>query len=190
MTHLPGPQKAQMAQRSAPPQVQMGVELDPAIDAVAKQLTRVEDDPHLASRIAMSLPERSAASFGWWALRLAMIAVMIAAGIVWGNRAGSDPRGAEPLAASNVALAPAPLMAAVAELEPNRTQPVEPLEPLEPLEPAAPDHEFGLTPVAPPLELGIAALTPRDLPAERPLTIAPLALSELPLSADFPSQRD
>ena len=68
--------------------------LDEAIDHVAARLTHIEDNPALTSRIVSSLPER-AGWFGWlfhsWAPRLAMIAIVVASGIVWSSRRPEVP---------------------------------------------------------------------------------------------------
>ena len=166
--------------------------LDDVIDAVAKQLTRVDDDPHLASRIAASLPDRSRSMFGWWAPRLAMIAVAVAAATVWGTRGPRDStQGMQPLAFSQPLASPVIFAAAVSKRLERRTVPVEPLEPLEPLEPmerlaplepAAPDFEFSLPPIEAVASLELEAIAPASLAEDAPLTLQPLAIVDLPMA--------
>ena len=165
-------------------------QLDEAIDAVAKQLTHVEDDPRLPARIAASLPERSSWSLGWWAPRLAMIAVVVAAGVVWGNRGEEvTPGVVSPLASSQPITTPLVLAAAVREAEPNRTRPLERLEPLEPLEPTI-DFERSLPPLAAMSSLELGALSPAALEASDNLILEPLAVDDLPLTPDPVSQQE
>jgi hypothetical protein len=172
---------------------QKSFDLDTAIDLVAKQLSHVEDDPQFASRIVTALPER-VTWFGWlmhsWAPRLAMVAIVIGAAIVWGNRSSEHVSTVEALASSQPMQTPVALTAGVRTFEPQRTKPLDPLEPLEPLEPATADFERSLAAVPALEEIGIAALAPRDLPAESSITIAPLAIPELALTNDFPPERD
>ena len=166
-------------------------DLDTAMDAVAKQLTHVEHDPHLSARIATSLPERSSWSLGWWAPRLALITIVVAAGIVWGNR-GEVVTPASPLASSQPFTTPTVLVASVREAEPNRTMPLERLERLEPLEPREParsDFERSLSALDAVNALALAPLAPVSLPEDAPLTLAPLAIADLPLAPESISPR-
>jgi hypothetical protein len=163
-------------------------DLDTAIDAVAKQLTDVEHDPHLPARIAASLPDRPS-WFGWWAPRLAMIAILAAAGIVWGNRGQEVTPGVSPLASSQPITRPLVLMAAVREAEPNRTPPLEPVEPLEQMEPAL-DFDRALPPIEALASIELDSLAPESLPEDAPLTVAPLAVTDLPLTPDSVSQQE
>jgi hypothetical protein len=172
----PGPQKAQMTQTP--------FDFDTAIDAVAKQLTRVEPDPHLSARIAASLPDRSPWALGWWAPRLAALAIVVAAGIVWGNGTEqvSTPT-ASPLVSTQSANSPIALMASVREAEPNRTRPLEPVEPLEPLHLVS-DFDRALPAIEALASLELDALSPASLPEDAPLTVAPLAMTDLALTPD------
>ena len=159
--------------------------LDDAIDAVAKQLTRVDDDPHLASRIAASLPDRSRSMFGWWAPRLAMIAVAVAAATVWGTRGPRDSTSVmQPLAYSQPLASPVTFVAAVNERLDRRAISVERLEPLELPEPAAPgaDFEFSLPPIEAVASLELEAIAPASLAEDAPLTLQPLAIVDLPMA--------
>ena len=161
--------------------------LDDVIDVVAKQLTRVEDDPHLAARIAASLPDRSRSVFGWWAPRLAMIAVAVAAAIAWGPRGPRDgAQVVQPLAFSQPLASPVTFVATVSEfLEP--LEPLEALDRLEPLDRVEPagagpraDFEFSLPPIEAVASLELEAIAPASLAEDAPLTLQPLAIVDLP----------
>jgi hypothetical protein len=165
--------------------------LDDVIDRVAKQLTRVEDDPHLASRIAASLPDRSRSVFGWWAPRLAMIAVVVAAAIVWGTRAPRESAHVvQPLASSQPLATPVTFVAAVIDLLEPGPMPLERVEPMEPMEPmglvrAAHDFEFSLPSIEAVASLELEVIAPEGLPEDAPLTLAPLAIGELPMAENI-----
>ena len=163
--------------------------LDEAIDHVVTRMVRVEENDALATDIINALPER-VTWIGWlfysWAPRLAMIAIVVAAGIVWGNRKPATTPQLDPLASTMAATEPVAFVAAVREAERNRTMPLEHLEPLEPLEPA-PDFDRSLAAVAAPGVLAIESLSPESLPADDALAIAPLAIADLALTAEsFP----
>ena len=177
------PEKTQMAQTDG---------LDQAIDQVAARLTHVDDSPEFAMRIVASLPERIT-WFGWlshsWVPRLAMLAAVVIGGVLWMRR--------EPVVKdAPVLVASAPAVAAriepVVPVEPVRIKPDEPVEPVAPevlVQLAKADHEYSLPPVAAPKEIGVEALAPADLPSES-LGIAPLAIADLPLSAEFPQRHE
>jgi hypothetical protein len=161
-------------------------QLDSAIDAVAKRLTQVEDDPQLASRIVGSLPERVTWR-GWlahsWAPRLAMIALAVGAASVWSSRGRPQTAVLEPLASTQLLVSPIALMSAARELEPEPigTRPLEPVEPLEPLEPSQ-DFDRSLPAIAEIRALELGSLAPADLPEDGFLDVKPLAIESLPLA--------
>jgi len=151
----------------------MNVRLDDAIDLVAKQMTSLPGDDALAARIVGSLPERSTWSLQWFMPRLAVLAMLVVAGMMWSAR--NTTVVLTPLASSAK-----PLMTGLhvsIEAAPNRTMPLEPLERLEPLEPVVPrlDHEFSLPALA-----AIASLE------DERLIVEPLAIADLPATNDFP----
>jgi hypothetical protein len=163
--------------------------LDDAIDDVVTRLVHVKENDALATQIINALPER-VSWFGWlfhsWAPRLAMIAIVAVAGIVWGNRTPATTPQLDPLASTLTVPQPVVLVASVREAEPNRTMPLEHLEPLERMEPSA-DFDRSLAAVAAPGVLTIESLSPASLPAEDALAIAPLAIADLALTAEsFP----
>ncbi|MBY0495731.1 MAG: hypothetical protein K2Y23_16095 [Cyanobacteria bacterium] len=150
-------------------------------------MTHVEENDALASQIINALPERSA-GFSWWsrawAPSLAMIAVVITAAIVWGTRETQQRAAtASPLAAQPIAKV-TPLMASVREAEPNRTMPLERLEPLEPLELPTMDFDRSLPAVGAPEALVMPSLAPEALEASEGLVLKPLAIADLPLTAE------
>ena len=169
--------------------------LDSAIDAVAARMTRVEENNAFATHIINALPERSIWS-GWlfhsWAPRLAMLAVVIAAGILWSNRGSHESSSApSPIAGQPVA-AFTPLVASVREAAPDRTMPLERLEPMEAMESmelSAVDHERSLPALGAVAALAIDSLAPVSLPEDAPLTLKPLEIADLPLTADGVSPR-
>jgi hypothetical protein len=164
--------------------------LDDAIDRVAARMTRVEDNEAFAARILAALPDRSPWTLHWLMPRLAMIAIILTAGVVWGyRRPQSIAPVASPIASVPTVSRPTALVAAVRELGTNRTKPVEPLERLEPLERASVDHERSLPSIAAVAALDIDSLAPGSLPEDAPLTLAPLAIADLPLTAESISPR-
>src|SRR5215213_3637831 len=98
--------------------------LDRAIDRVAAEMTRVDDNDVLAAQIIRALPDR-AMWRGWlfqsWVPRLATIAIVVASGIVWANRQPVTVTEIAPLGSREVATPPAAFFAVVREAEPNRT---------------------------------------------------------------------
>ena len=182
-------------------------QLDDAIDHLVARMVRVEEDDTLASRIVSALPERNT-WFGWlshsWAPRLAMIAMVVAAGLVWGNRGQLENTPIEPpLASAQPTTALAPLVASVREAEPNRTMRSESafarhnsselrrdkrLEPVEPMELVS-DFERSLDAIAAPDALVLQSLAPPSLPEDAPLTLEPLVIADLPLTAETFSPR-
>jgi hypothetical protein len=164
--------------------------LDDAIDQVVTRMVRVEENDALASQIINALPER-ASWFGWllhsWAPRLAMIAIVVAAGIVWGNRKPAPTPQLNPLAGTQTVPQPVVFVASVREAQPNRTMPVELVEPLEPMELSRIDFDRSLAAIAAPEVLAVESLSPESLPVENALAIAPLAIADLALTAEsFP----
>jgi hypothetical protein len=64
---------------------------------------------------------------------------------------------------------------------------LEPLEPLERLEPLEGDHERSLPAIHAMTALAVSDVTPAELPATPGLELAPIAITELPLTAEsFP----
>ena len=174
--------------------------LDDAIDQVAARLTQVDDDPALAARIVAALPQRR--PLFWilqgWAPGLAAVVLAVTAFLVVRSvptdTSGNPKKGLPPQVTSG-RLAPQDSTRGLPQPETTRGLPQETAVG------AAPslglpddhrlndrDHEFSLNALAAPEALSIGALTPDELPAEDALAIAPLAIPDLPLTADF-SQR-
>ncbi len=164
--------------------------LDESIDAVAARLTKVAEDDALAFRIVSSLPERRA-GLTWmlsgWAPRLAMVAAIVAAGIVWGSRDQATTPHVDPLASTRIAPEPIGLLAAVREAEPIRTmrgEALEPLQPLESLEPSRVDFDRSLPSIETAASLEFDSLAPDVLPQSEGLVLESLVIADLPLTAE------
>ena len=171
------------------------VDLDDAIDRVAKRLTHVEDDAVFASRVIASLPERTT-WFGWlthaWAPRLAMIAMIVVAAVLWNNRRRTEsPAGSQLLASVPTVSEPSTFVASASRepLAPLRTRLLGPLEPVEPLEPRS-DFDRSLPAVVSPVAIDVASLKTGALPAEDSLSLPSLVVADLPLTAETFPQRD
>jgi hypothetical protein len=114
--------------------------------------------------------------------------------IVWGSRKPASLPQLDPLASTMSAIEPVAFVAVVREAEPNRTMPLEPLEPLELLEPlesseSSEDFDRSLPAIVAMEALTIDALAPANLTEEAPLTLTPLAIADLPLTAESNSPR-
>ena len=166
--------------------------LDDAIDAAVSLMVRTESDEAFAAQIINGLPARSMWD-GWlfqsWAPRIAMIAVIVAAGIIWDARGSRESNAViEPLAFSQPLSAPVTFVAAARErLERNRTMPLEHLELLEPVEPvpSTADFEFSLPGIEAVAALQVDPVAPASLSEDAPLTLAPLAIADLPMAENI-----
>jgi hypothetical protein len=148
---------------------------------------QVREDEDLAMRIAIALPERSS-RFGWLIPQFAVIAAFAIAAVVWTMR---DPATPSLLPSSDVVAVMAVPNPVVAR-EPGtafRTLPLERLEPLEPVEPLDGDHERSLAPIAAMSALVMSDMDPDALPGSPALVLAPIAITELPLTAESFSPR-
>ena len=169
--------------------------LDSAIDQVAAQMVAVPDDGDLTLRIVSALPERTS-RLRWLIPQLAAIGAIVIAVWVWTTRNESTPAIAMlPSSAGTPMIA---LANPVAAHEPGtalRTMPLERLEPLEPLERlegmeppvsgASLDHERALLPIEAVAALVVPSVSPVEIPATELLTIAPIAIRDLPMTAEF-----
>lgn len=162
--------------------------LDAAIDDVAARMVHVEEDAALALRIADALPGRS--RVGWWIPQLATVSALAVAFAWWSTNAPVTPPNLLPSRAEFVASLP---LAVVAD-EPAtaartgtsaRTMPLERLESLEPF-----DHARSLPSLTAMNALMVSDLTPEALPAWPALTLAPIGVTELPLTAESLSQKE
>jgi len=166
--------------------------LDEAIDHVVARMVRVEENDVLATQIINALPER-AGWFGWlfhsWAPRLAMIAMIVTAGIVWGNKEPATSPQLDALASKVTVMEPAALVATVRQAAAIRTMPLEPVEPLEPLEPSRMDFDRSLPALAAVGSLDFDSLAPDALPASEGLVLESLVIADLPLTAEPISPR-
>ena len=169
-------------------------QLDQAIDHVAARLTHVTDDEGLALRIMETLPDRSGWSLQWLMPRLAftaMLAVAIAYVVLqpFGERS-TDVLRTEVVSASAVELA-----AAAPEHRTNvepalfvrRTIVERPQNDRRTID--VPDFERSLPSLVAVAALEFDSLAPVSLPEDAPLTLAPLAIADLPLTAEPISPR-
>ena len=151
--------------------------LDTAIDHVAARMVAVQDDPDMTLRIVSALPERSS-RLGWLVPQFAAFGAIVIAAVVWSMR---ERPAIVPQLLPSTEIAAVTAFPRVTAREPATvpgTVPVEPVEPLEPLELLDPDFERAL----PSLEL--SAIGAESLPAVAALTLAPLEIGELPLTAE------
>ena len=171
--------------------------LDRAIDAVAARLTRVEQDDAFRQRIVNALPERSPTH--WWAPRLAFTAAL-AIGVslvvlrmfdegstgvqtnVQTNVPTNVPATVPTHALSNDRLNAGPNARMNARLNdrPN-DRPNDRLD--------VPDFDRSLEAIDALGALSLASVAPSVLPEDAPLTLPPLAIEELPLTAETISPR-
>ena len=168
--------------------------VDDAIDQVAARMTRVDDDAELAARIIASLPERSGWSLGWLLPRLAITAAvgLAAATVVLRT---FDDRSTTVLRTFEGRSTDVQLAVAAPE---NRTSVEPPLIVRRTIvEPSsndrrtigAPDHERSLPSLGTVAMLPFDSLAPASLPEDAPLTLKPLEIADLPLTADIFSPR-
>lgn len=160
--------------------------LDAAIDHVAKRMVAVPDDPEMVARIVSALPERSS-RLGWLIPQLAALGAIVIAAVVWSTR--ERPASPAVLPSTQIA-ATTVLPGVIAPREPGtvvRTQPLEPLEPVEPLEPLDTDFDRSLPALESVDSLMVSDVTPHELPASPALELAPIGVTDLPLTAEsFP----
>jgi hypothetical protein len=164
-------------------------DLDSAVDHVAKRMVAVPDDPEMVARIVSVLPERSS-RLGWLIPQFAALGLIVIAVVMWSTR--ERPASTAVLPSTQIATASA-LRGVITPREPGttrepgtvvRTQPVERLEPLEPLRA---DFDRSLPALESMDSLMVSDLTPRELPASPALELAPLGVTDLPLTAEsFP----
>jgi hypothetical protein len=166
--------------------------LDQAIDRVAARLVSVDHDATMVDRIVGRLPERSGVG-GWLrvlAPQAALATVLIVAGLVWTTsdreQVVSDPAAAPPVAGagaparevSTVLVPPTDVEAPVnaTRVAARRVTPIEAALPV--------DHERSLAPVEAPIPLEVVSLASPSLPEEAFVVLAPIVLTELPLSGE------
>ncbi|MDO8677921.1 MAG: hypothetical protein Q7R30_05060 [Acidobacteriota bacterium] len=171
--------------------------LDQAIDRVAARLVSVDHDDAMVQRLVARLPERSGVG-GWLRVLVPQAAVataLVIAALVWttSNREQvvRDPVAAPSVAAAGVAArdvpaVPAPIVGAAAPAEATRVA-ARGVTETAMAEPA--DHERSLAPVAALVALEVVSLASPSLPEEAFVVLAPIVLTELPLSGESISPR-
>ena len=171
--------------------------LDQAIDRVAARLVSVDHDEVMVERIVARLPERS--GLGGWlrvlAPQAALATALIVAVLVWTTRDREqvvrDPVTASTVADAAAAAPQAPaLNAPVAEVSVPLKAAGMMARGVRETAPASPaDHERSLAPVESPKPLEVVSLASPSLPEEVPVVLAPIVLTELPLSGESNSPR-
>lgn len=170
---------------------------DSPIGRASRPLAGLAQDRAIVERIVARLPERSGAG-GWLRVLVPQAAIataLIIAALVWTTRNREQVVG-DPVAAPSVAdasaaarevpAAPAPVGAVAAPA--NATRGAAPrVTETAMAEPA--DHERSLAPVEAPIPLEIVSLASPSLPDEAFVVLAPIVLTELPLSGEPNSPR-
>jgi hypothetical protein len=163
--------------------------LDFAIDHVASRMVAVPDDGEMTLRIVSALPERTS-RLRWLMPQLAAIGAIVIAALVWTTRNESSREIAMlPSSPGTSMIGLANPIAAAAPGTALRTMPLERLELLERLEPLEGDHERSLLPIEAVAALVVPSMSPVEIPATELLTIAPIAVSDLPMTAESFSQQ-
>ena len=166
--------------------------LDESIDAVAARMTRVTEDATLASRIADALPERSRWTFSWLAPRLAITAAL-AIGVSLVVLRTFDDRSTDVLR-TEVTSSPSATQPVTLIAPEQRTRVEPPLIVRRTIaEPSsndrrtidAPDFDRSLPALETASALAFDSLAPVSLPEDAPLTLKPLEIADLPLTADI-----
>jgi hypothetical protein len=174
--------------------------IDEAIDSVAARMTHVTEDAALASRIAEALPERSGWSLGWLMPRLAiMAAIAIGTSLVvlrmLDDGSTSVPRVEQPSAptVARSSIAERPSIDRRATVAPpavvRRTIPEVSSSDRTPTTIDVPDFDRSLRALDAASVLTLESLAPVTLPEDAPLTLSPLAIADLPLTAEVISPR-
>ena len=162
-----------------------GDRLDSAIDQVTAKMVAVPDDPEMVTRIVSSLPERSS-WFGRLIPQFAALSALVVVAVVWSMR--ERPTVPALLPSTDVA-AVAPFRGVAIAREPGT--PREPgtavrPQPLEPWNPGTlePDFDRSLPALDALDALELAVIGPHALATAEALTLAPLEIGELPLTAE------
>ena len=162
--------------------------LDGAIDQVAARMVAVRDNPEIMMRIVSALPERSS-RLGWLMPRLAALSAIAIAAVVWSTR---ERPAVAPLSSSAEIATVAAFPGGIAAREPGiprepgtvvRTMPSKPLGATELLSSGS-DFDRSLPALEALNALELAVIEPRELPATETLTLAPIDIGELPLTAE------
>lgn len=162
--------------------------LDAAIDEAAARMVAVPDDNEIVMRIVCALPERSS-RLGWLIPQLAALGAIAIAAVLWSTR----ERPVSPALLPSVEIAGVtafPRVVSAREPGTVRTQPSEPSELSEPSDAAQPlksDFDRSLPALETVDALMVSDVTPRELPASPALVLAPIGVTDLPLTAEtFP----
>ena len=169
--------------------------LDRAIDHIAARMVAPPDVGEVTRRIIAALPDRPS-RLRWLLPPLAAVGTVAIAALVWATSHGPGPMIAT--RPSAVVAGMSGLANVVAANEPRtafrtrtavRTMPLVPLEPLAPLErfPER-DHDRALPPIAALSALSVDEVSPSSIAPSPLLALVPIAIVELPMTADFPPE--
>ena len=164
--------------------------LDEAVDQIATQLVRVEDNEGLSTRILASLPDRSPWLLRSWIPRLAMTAALAAAVSLVALRTFDD-RATGALRMKSAGGPFVEFRAAIErtsvgpELIVRRTIVERPKNDRRTIE----DFDRSLAKIAALAPLALRTVAPGDLPSQGALVVEPLAIPDLPLTAESISPR-
>jgi hypothetical protein len=169
--------------------------LDQVIDRVAARMVSVDHDEAMADRIVARLPERSGLG-GWSRVLLPQAAVagaLIVAALVWTTRNRErvvpNPVTVPSRAEAGVAAREVPAVPAVPATAADVNAPIQAagmvVRRVTPAAAPLPaDHERSLAPVGEPKPLEVVSLASPSLPEEAFVVLAPIVLTELPLSGE------
>ena len=168
--------------------------IDDAIDQVAARMTRVDGDAELANRIIASLPERSGWTLSWLMPRLAMTAVL-AIGVslvVLTNVRTNVPADVQTNVRPNVRTDVTTIVQS--DVLPNDRLNARLNDRLNIRMNARPndrpsDHERSLPSIEAVSALSVTSIASEPLSEDAPLTLKPLEIADLPLTADIFSPR-
>lgn len=173
----------------------MKIRLDDAIDQVAARMTAVTPDDDLAVKIVSALPERPGSLSLVWIARFAMGALAtLALAVVLRTFGGS--RGVGPAEAGRHSASVTPFeagnMGVTPDLEPRAVSVASALRRADSRRPTiesdSQDHEFSLAAIDAVAALDVGAIALADLSEDAPLTLEPLVIADLPLTAEFSPQ--
>ncbi len=161
--------------------------LDHAIDAVAARMMAVAEDDGFAQRIASALPERPAWSWHWLMPRLAITAAIVAgvsAVVIKNGHTTLQPAVQPAVQAVAQIVQPTVQPAVQANVRRSFRTNVQPNDRLNDR-----DNEHSLPALETASVPAFDSLAPMSLPEDAPLTLEPLAIADLPLTAETNSER-
>lgn len=174
----------------------MKIRLDDAIDQVTARMTAVTPDDDLAVKIVSALPERPGSLSLVWIARFAMGALATLALAVVLRTFDDGSSGVGPAEAGRHSASVTPFeagnMGVTPDLEPRAVSVASALRRADSRRPTiesdSQDHEFSLAAIDAVAALDVGAIALADLSEDAPLTLEPLVIADLPLTAEFSPQ--